>query len=74
MAKYIELCEVCSLHRPKNTTARANCLGMASANKPPSLNMAAGVSNESFDTGYETSDSRQSTPTFDCDFLSQQAS
>ena len=64
VAKYIELCEVCSLRRTKNTTARPKGLGMASANKLPLLDMAAGTSNESFDTGYETSDSRQSTPNF----------
>ena len=62
VAKYLEQCKVCSLNRPKN--------------KPPALDMAAGApaSNESFDTGYETSDSRNSTPTFDTDFSGPQVS
>lgn len=71
VAKYIELCEVCNLHKPRNSTARANCQGMASGKKTlVPADMAAGLSNESFDTGYETSDSRNSTPTFDRGFQS----
>ena len=35
---------------------------------------AGGASNESFDTGYETSDSRNSTATFDIDFSGLQVS
>ena len=67
VAKFIELCEVCSQHRPRKSTT-----SMVFMNKSSVCDMAAaGGSNESFDTNYETSDTSYETfdsPTFDMDF------